>query len=222
MDGLILTFTPEQLKKYNEIKERSDPLPEFDARFDYTDEVGVDIASVLGEIAEESRAILSYRKKEQFFNTEMAPAELEKFKASYFKMINGIEALRKVLYAEISKVSRDILLLDKKCASLSREYSEFLPYKAALYGRCEHREELERTDGEFISSLESARGYISKKKERLDTLILICDTVIPDFYRGISAHSDSPRFESFDSTFFFNAVTAFIYQIEAIQKQKPM
>jgi len=66
MDGLLLTFTPEQIKKYNEIKERSDPLPAFDARFDYTDEVGVDIASVLGEIAEESRAILSYRKKEQF------------------------------------------------------------------------------------------------------------------------------------------------------------
>ena len=76
MDGLLLTFTPEQIKKYNEIKESSDPLPAFDARFDYTDEVGVDIASVLGEIAEESRAILSYKKKDRFFNTEMAPAEL--------------------------------------------------------------------------------------------------------------------------------------------------
>ena len=222
MDGLILTFTPEQLKKYNEIKCGYSSLPTFETSFDYSYDEEIDIIPTLEEMAENAKALLSYQKNDCFFASKMTKEEMEEFKASYFNMISNIEVLRKSLYAEISSLSQSILALDKECASLLRGYSKFLPYKAALYDSLDYGAEIKQIDGEFTSSIEEAKKYILHKKERLGTLALICDRIIPDFYKSITLHSGSPRFKEFNGGELFRDIYAFTEKINAIQKQKPM
>ena len=181
-----------------------------------------DFETLSCKIINEARKLLSYQKADSFFASDMSKEELEKFKDAYFDMINHIEASRKIFYADISKLSQSILRIDKQLASLSTRYSDFLPYKAALFESHIYINEIYRIDTEFKASISKAESDLNNNQSRLNTLVLICDTVIPDFYRKASLYSGAPKFKSFNSAEFFGSINAFIYQMNTIQKQKPM
>lgn len=216
MDSLLLSFTPEQYKKYLDLKERENISLDFDSSirdFSFTD---FKIADITNKMADEGKNLLELYETDSFFAPVLKDIGIPKLASSYFGAIQNIEALRKILWERGNTISNNILTLNREYQEINARYIEFLPYKAAFLESDKYGDEIIRIDGEFKNSFSKLKEMIKEESLQLDSIILVCDKLVADFYKSISKAADAPKFKEFDEKNFFLTVSGFIERISAI------
>lgn len=216
MDSLLLSFTPEQYKKYLELKESEDISLDFDTTVPNFSFADFKIADITNKMADEGKKLLDLYETDSFFAPVIKDIGISKIASSYFGAIQNIEALRKILFERADTVSNNILTLNREYQTINTRYIDFVPYKAAFGESDKYGDEIIRIDGEFKNSLSKLKEKIKEESLRFDSIILVCDKVVPDFYKSISKAADAPKFKKFDEKGFFAIVEGFIERVRSI------
>ena len=217
MDALILSLSPEQHKKYLAIMKSEEINLDFEigkAEFEaYRDE---NIKNAKNDMLNVCEKLMNFAKSDSFFSASLTKEEIDKLIPLYFSVLNDISNARKRLYSEVMVISTKINLVEKYHTAISKKYSDFLPYKAALGKNEQYQDEILRIDNEFKCEIEKALEQKTSLANELARISTICDDLIPDFFEKSSHAADSPKFKNFNDKKFFSTVSAFVEQIKNI------
>ena len=217
MDELILMFSKEQLKKYNEIKNSESVALDFDTELPELDEISqYSFDEFISAVETEVKKLLAFKKFDSMFSVSISQAEIKALVPVYYDTILGIERHVKELSSNTRALAMNISQVDKMHASLCAKYADFLPYKAALYNRDDYERAIAELDDSFNQSIQLVQSYLDTSYERLKKVETI-HGIIQDFYQKASEASDSPKFKNFNARAFFYAIEAFIEQLKAIK-----
>ena len=216
MDSLLLGFSPEQYKKYLELKSGCFVQLCFDTSWRIFELTETEINGILQKMADESQRLLDCYSRDSFFAPALKKENISSFATTYFDVINNIEASRRLLFERANASSKNILELQKELDGLNSRYLDFLPYKAAFFDSDEHKDEIFRIDNEFKKSIGELKEAIMQTIAHFDTLVLICDKIVPDFYKSTSTAADAPRFKNFNEKEFYTLIEGFIVQTKSI------
>ena len=219
MDSLILTFNQKQMAIYKELIAQENIDLNFDTDLNI-EKVNYDFDNIISEIEKEALELLKFKKNSVSFSAFLSVEEIKMFIPVYYKAIRNINNHKIKIGAKSWELSLKIEETNKIIADINQRYSDFLPYKAALYNREKYAFEIERLDAQFKSNIEKTSNY---KKELLDYFNMvrkICD-IISEFFSKSSKATDEPKFKKFDAYDFFWTLDAFLEQLKSI-KQKEM
>ena len=216
MDKLILTFTPKQHEKYLQLNSKEIEALHFDTSLADFDTLSTDILdNSLSSICSECERLLAFYDSKSFFAT-LSQKDVKNLIPVYFEVINSIEKQRQKLYSESIKAGKIFMDAEKLCADISKRYNDFLPYKAAFYNNEKFKNEIFETDENFLKSIEKAQAFRSDIANYLNSISIVCDECIPEFYKKSSSASDSPKFKEFRANEFFACVITFVTQLKTI------
>ena len=216
MDKLILTFTPKQHEKYLQLRAKEIDALNFDTSLAEFETYSQDILkNSLSSICAECERLLTFYDSKAFF-TSLSEKDTQKLIPVYFDVINNIEKQRKKLYSESIRTTKIFMNAEKLCADISKKYNDFLPYKAAFYNNEKFKNEILETDDKFLKSIEKAQAFRSDIANYLNSISIVCDEYIPEFYKKSSSASDSPKFKGFKANEFFASVITFVTQLKTI------
>ena len=216
MDNLILSLTPEQHKKYIEIKNEKAPLLNFDVPSIQIEYCSIDTRGAKNMIANACEKLLVFSKHDSFFEKSLSSKEINALIPVYYEGINSIDVARKELYKAATELSRKIVKIDAALSTLYSDYSEFLPYKAALFDREEYKNEILTLDDRFLSEISRLSEEKSRSTTSLESISNMTDILIPEFFSSLTKVSDAPRFKDFKHRDFFAVVNSFTEKIKTI------
>ncbi len=220
MDSLILSFTPEQYKKYTEVKEHSaaEDACDITLNFDFSVRGSMEFSrSILPEKLEimkkNALSLLSFEHKDSIFPVPFTRDEMDELIPSFFSAINEIDSARRSLYLEMSDTFTLISRLDGKLCRLCAEYQSFLPYKAALYDNASYCERIGALDADFSESSRSILEAMNAAKEKNALLQKLCDDIVPEFFASSKLAADLPKFKQFKQQEFFKSIRVFLERL---------
>lgn len=216
MDELILTFNKAQMKLYNKLLQSESIALSFDTELREMNEAPREsIEEAIHNIENEAARLLSLKGQGSVFSAFLTQEQIKGLIPIYYEVIRNIEKNRRIISEDTWQLSIKISEAGEACANLYRRYSDFLPYKAALYNREDYALQIDKTDRQFKESIEKAEGYKHSLLERFDREKRICECV-SDFYKRSAKASDEPKFKKLDTCDFFWSVEAFLEQIRRI------
>ena len=216
MDNLILTFNKEQLKTYNELSKKDSIEFCFDTELPKIEKIFVrDFDEIIPNIEKEALMLLSFNRHSSSFSAFLNQEEIKKFIPIYYNSIRQIRRHSSIIDGEVFKISFKIGEINKALADMNKRYSDFLPYKAALYKRDEYADRINEIDAQFKNNIESLDIF---KKELLSLMQRAekITSIVSNFIKTTSKATDEPKFKSFDAYDFFWSVEAFLEQIKNI------
>ena len=222
MDDLILTFNNEQIKVYESLLSKNDIELSFD--FSLNNFTEITIPSFEYEISciiNEAHRLLKLKKTNSVFTSDLSQDEIKKLIPIYYDVIKNIEYHKNNMGNCTWNLSCELDKSNSIHSSIIKRYSDFLPYKAALYDRKEYSSKISQIDEEFKKSIEKSNNYKKKILSSFNMVLNLCK-IINEFYAKNSIATDEPKFIKFKTQNLFNSVEAFIEQINAVTKQKEM
>ena len=222
MDELLLTFNNEQIKVYESLLSKNDVDLFFD--LDLNNFTEISIPSFNNEISciiNEANRLLKHRKTNSIFISDLSKDEIKKFIPVYYDVVQNIEYHKNNIGNCTFNLSLELDKANSIHSNILKRYSDFLPYKAALYNRKEYTSQISQIDKEFKKSIEKSKNYQKKILSSLNMVLKLCK-IINEFYSKSSVATDEPKFIKFKSHNLFNSVEAFIEQINTLTKQKEM
>ena len=219
MDSLILTFNQKQMQIYKELISQENIDLNFNTDLQI-EKVNYDFDNIISDIEKEAIELLKFKKNSVSFSAFLTVEEIKEFIPVYYKAIKNINAHKIKIGSHSWDFSFKIEESNKMIADINRRYSNFLPYKAALYNREKYAFEIEKLDAQFKSSIEKAESYKKELLHYFNKANKICD-IVSDFFSKSSKATDEPKFKKFDSYDFFWTLDAFLEQLKSI-KQKEM
>ena len=216
MDNLILTFNKEQLKTYNELSKKDYIEFCFDTELPKIEKIFVcDFDEIIPNIEKEALMLLSFNKHSSSFSAFLNQEEIKKFIPIYYNSIREIRRHSSIIDGEVFKISFKTGEINKAIADMNKRYSDFLPYKAALYKRDEYADKINEIDAQFKNNIESL-DILKKELLSLMQRAEKITSIVSNFIKTTSKATDEPKFKSFDAYDFFWAVEALIEQIRNI------
>ena len=217
MDELILTFTKEQYKKYNEIKNSENVILDFNTELPELNEISsYSFVEFISAVEIEIKKLLAFKKYDSVFSVFLTQDEIKEFIPVYYDVIREINRYSKIVGADTWVLTMDISRAHRISTEMCERYAAFLPYKAALYNREEYSSQIADTDAKFKESIEYLDVYQNELGERLKKADAFYN-VIQEFYKKAAEASDQPKFKKFDAYDFFWATEAFLEQLKAIK-----
>ena len=216
MDELILTFSKEQLKLYNELSKQENIELDFETEILPFDKPAVcDFDDTLAKIRAEADSLLKFRKQTSLLSVFLTQEEIKELIPFYYNSIRNIKRYSEIIGAESFKLSFKLGEINKIIADINKRYSDFLPYKAALSSREEYSSQIDLIDKEFKSSIDKADSLKKELLSIFERAEKLTD-VVSDFIKSSSKATDEPKFKKFDAYDFFWSVEAFMEQIKNI------
>ena len=219
MDSLILTFNQKQMQIYKELISQENIDLNFNTDL-HIEKVNYDFDNIISDIEKEAIELLKFKKNSVSFSAFLTVEEIKMFIPIYYKAIRNINNHKIKIGANSWELSLKIEEINKIIANINQRYSDFLPYKAALYNREKYAFEIEKLDDQFKSSIEKANNYKKELLQYFNKASKICD-IISEFFSKSSKATDEPKFNKFDAYDFFWTLDAFLEQLKSI-KQKEM
>ena len=217
MDSLILTFNPKQLNLYKELLHKEDIDLTFNTDILPIEKYSFDILNTqIVNIEMELTELLKFSKQETIFSTSLTQDKTKELIPVYYKAISNIDLHLKDLIMETQNLSIKIEEAHKISLDISQRYSNFLPYKAALFHNPEYTSKIQKTDEEFKESIEKSKEYNQKLLSYFNSIIDLSD-IISAFFEKTAQASDEPKFANFNTKKFFDAVYSLIEQMKAIK-----
>lgn len=215
MDNLILSFTPTQHKKYLEIASANTVELNFDIPSIEIKDLSIDITSAKTKMMNVCEKILEFSKNDSFFVRSLSREQIKALIPVYYDAVSNIERARAELNGSAIVVSQKIVEIDTALTLLHSKYSDFLPYKAALAQREELKKEIMNLDNQFKSEISNLNQSKSRYALALESISSITDIIIPEFFAAMTKASDAPRFKNFHKKAFFDAISSFLFKINA-------
>lgn len=216
MDELILTFSKEQLKLYNELSEKENIELDFDTELlPFDKPAPCDFNDILAKIRAEADSLLKFRKQTSLLYVFLTQEEIKELIPFYYNAIKNIKRYSEIIGAESFKLSFKLGEINKIIADINKRYSNFLPYKAALSSREGYSSQIELIDKEFKSSINKANSTRKELLSLFERAEKLTD-VVSNFVKRSSKATDEPKFKKFNAYDFFWSVEAFIEQIRNI------
>lgn len=216
MDRTVLSLTPEQHEKYLKIASSDTVDLNFDVPSANIQPLDTDFEAQKFKMTSGCERVLSFSNNNSFFQKDPTKEEIKDLIPVFYAAINDIEASRAELYKIAIAISQKIVEADTSLAHLHSQYTEFLPYKAALYEREGFRGEVMRLDAEFLAAIENLTQIRAHYVARLEALSNISDRIIPEFFSAATKYADAPKFKDFKDKEFFAQIRGFIEKIKAI------
>lgn len=215
MDNLILSFTPTQHKKYLEIASANTVELNFDIPSIEIKDLSIDITSAKTKMMNVCEKILEFSKNDSFFVRSLSREQIKALIPVYYDAVSNIERAGAELNGSAIVVSQKIVEIDTALTLLHSKYSDFLPYKAALAQREELKKEIMNLDNQFKSEISNLNQSKSRYALALESISSITDIIIPEFFAAMTKASDAPRFKNFHKKAFFDAISSFLFKINA-------
>lgn len=220
MESLILTFTAEQLEKYYELLSKSDIELDFDTDVHPVGKLKIsDTNLIISIIEDECLKLLKFKRYDSLFSVSLSQNEIRDLIPIYFDTVRNIEKCKRRLMDDTLSVSYELIELEKHIAHIYSRYAQFLPYKAALYGREEYCARISETDKRFKVSIETIEDHKSSLVLYFEVSREL-ENIIDEFFKASAKAVDSPKFKSFDASGFFIVLEGFISQLNAIKKKQ--
>ncbi len=213
MDNLILSFTPTQHKKYLEIASSNTVLLNFDIPSIEIKDLSIDNRSAKTKMISACEKIFEFSKNDSFFVRSLSREQIKALIPVYYDAVSNIERARAELNGSAIAISQKIVEIDTALTLLHSEYSDFLPYKAALAQREEFKNEIINLDNQFKFEISNLNQSKSRYALELESISSITDIIIPEFFAAMTKASDAPRFKEFKDKEFFTALESFIEKI---------
>ncbi len=219
MDSLVLTFNQKQMAIYKELLTQENVDLNFDTDLKI-EKLNYDFEDVISAIEKEAMGLLKFKKNNVSFSDFLTVEEIKEFIPVYYKVIRSINNHKMKIGTNSWEFSLKIEEANKIVADINKKYSDFLPYKAALYNREKYAFKIKELDEQFKASIEKANNYKKELLYHFNTVNKICD-IVSDFIQKSSKATDEPKFKKFDAYDFFWTLDAFWERLKAI-KQKEM
>ncbi len=217
MDEIILTFSKDQLNKYNEIRDAESVVLDFDTELPELNEISsYSFDEFISLVEVEIKKLLAFKKYDSVFSVFLTQEEIKAFIPVYYEVIRGISRYSKIVGADTWVLTMDISKAHRISAEMCEKYAAFLPYKAALYDREEYSSQIAEIDAKFKENIEYLDIYQNELVDRLKKADAFY-SIIQEFYKKAAEASDQPKFKKFDAYDFFWATEAFLEQIKAIK-----
>ncbi len=217
MDELILSFTPEQYKKYLEILDSAEPSLNFSTSiepFSPHSRRGVaEAAEKAVEIANKLTSTVKTASGYSVFRVTYTTEESQHIQTEYFTAVREISRLRSLLLGELLSISKSVSVAENIYNAICASYNDFLPYKAALRDNTEYGETVHNADSKFKESISDADSQRERERAFLEATDKICNTIIPEFLNSSSAALDAPSFFEINETALVASVCALTEQI---------
>lgn len=224
MDELILSFTPEQYKKYLEILKTPTPDLTFFAEAEpfspYSRKAVTEAAEEAVEIANKLASTVKTASGDSFFGRTYTKEGSQHIQAEYFAAVREISRLRSLLLGELLAISKSVSVAERIYNSICVSYNDFLPYKAALYDDVKSGETVRTVDASFKESISSADLQKQNERAFLEATDKICNVIISDFLDSSSTAVDAPSFAHCNATSLSASVRALTEQIRIILTDK--
>lgn len=217
MDELILIFTKEQYKKYQELLTAKDITINIDSVLPTIEPTSSEKAEALIlEAIKNAEKLSSFKKRDAFFSYSLSDDEKKRFTPIYYEAIRNIDLIRGEIYAQAASVSKKLSEIERAYGGTCKNYSELLPYKAALSNDEKYRSRIEALELKLKANITHLEEQKRNEISFLSKLSLISDKFIPELMDKTLSASGSPSFKSFESGSFFSAVHVFIERMKNI------
>lgn len=217
MDALILTFSKEQLTLYHELLKKDNIELNFDTQLPQIDKFFIsDFDEVISNIQKEAIALLSFNKHNSSFSAFLTQEEIKELIPVYYNAIREIKRHSNIIGSEAWKLSFKLGEINRTLADINKRYSEFLPYKAALYDREEYSQKTDEINNEFKKNIQCLNELKNELIELFQKAEKISN-IVSDFIKKSSKATDEPKFKKFDAYDFFWSLEAFIEQLKIIK-----
>lgn len=210
MDALVLTFTPEQHKKYLELIDCEQIELNFDIKSPEFEVLFYENINVFKrKIISSCTTLLEFNKHTSFFSKSLKKEEINNLIPIYYKSICDISSIKQEMYNNSIIIAKQIDQLEKAYMTIAKQYSSFLPYKAAFGKREQYRNTISDIDNKFSIEFDKINECKRTLICDLGKISTACDKLIPEFFSSISCAADAPKFENFESALFFNTILSF-------------
>lgn len=217
MDALILSLTNDQHKKYLSLVGKDDIILNFEIQeINFEAHSDENIKKAKNKIISSCETLLGFEKRDSFFSAPLTKEEIEKLIPTYFEAIRSISKAKQSLLNDIIDISRKIKEVETIHIEISKNYSDFLPYKAAFGKNEKYLNEIQAIDNDFDNEINKIVAQKESLVNELSRISTICDELIPLFFEKSSHAADTPKFKNFNDKEFFSTVSAFVEQVKNV------
>ena len=214
MDTLLLSLSHEQYLKYLKIKNAQNIKLDFDTNISNMKLKKFNIHLVTSKMIDATNKLLDLYNRDSFFAPTLKNENTNFIATSYFDVINRLEAARSELFEFAHHISNNVLILKNEMQIVNARYLEFIPYKVALFDNEDYKKQVLTIENEFNSSIAKLNEALNIEVEKYNTLTLICEKIVPSFYRGASLYIDAPKFKSIDERKLLELINSFLEQLK--------
>lgn len=220
-EDALLDLTAEQYEKYLSVLSLSEKetvsiaLPEAD---ELPPPVSADgVKSLLLSLSAEAVKLLPKEEEKVSFLSFSEPSvkEKEEYMEQYYSVINTVSRISAELSALFPVLRAEREHLNGAHLQRIRVYHAYLPYKLALNGKDEYKDELFRLEKELSDGLEESRRLLNGADTALDVIMLVCESVIPELFAKSGEATGAPPYPNLSKKRVFECVRAFCAQINA-------
>ena len=161
-------------------------------------------------------------KNHSFSFSEPSGKEKEKYMAIYYTAINGILRVSDELMTLFPVIKAERDRLHEAYVQRVRLYHAYLPYKLALADKNSYQTELDRLEKEITDGLESSLRLVKDADTVLDTVMIVCESIIPELLAKSGAATGAPPYPDFSKRKIFEAIRSFCEQINVQMRRLPV
>ena len=148
MDSLILTFNKEPMHLYKELLQKENIDLNFNTHLEFDEISRYSFDEALSNIEKEATKLLNFKKNNVSFSPSLTADEIKLLIPIYYKVIRNIKQQKSEISSFSLILTQKIEESNKIIADINKRYSDFLPYKAALYNKDEYKEQIEKLQAE--------------------------------------------------------------------------